>query len=85
MTQSFHTFGMLELSLNPWVGQPPALWYSVMAQINTTMTISRALIAALIQNRRLRSICLIACWRASSSPVAGAFWPLSAAVLWDMS
>jgi hypothetical protein len=24
----FHTFGMPELWLNPWVGQPPALWYS---------------------------------------------------------
>jgi hypothetical protein len=56
-----------------------------MAQMITRMTISRVLIAAVIQKRRLRSICLIACWRASCSLVAGAFEPLSAGVSWGMS
>jgi hypothetical protein len=35
MIQSFHTWGMLELLLNPCVGQPPALLYSETAQTTT--------------------------------------------------
>jgi len=33
MIQMFHTLGLPELWLKPWVGQPPALWYSVRAQM----------------------------------------------------
>ena len=32
MIQMFQTCGMLELWLNPWVGQPPALLYSETAR-----------------------------------------------------
>ena len=39
----------------------------------------------LIQKRRLRSICLIASWRASCSLVAGAFEPPSVGVSWEVS
>src|SRR5271165_348787 len=85
MIQKFHTSWIPELWLNPWVGQPPALWYSEMAQIATRMTMAMEDQAAPIQNRRLRSICLIACWRASRSLSTGASGPVSAGVSCMMS
>ena len=71
--------------VNPWVGQPLALWYSEMAQMATRMTMAMEDQAAPIQNRRLRSICLIACWRASRSLATGASGPVSAGVSCMMS
>ena len=75
---------MPELWLNPLVGQPPALWYSAVAQMTTSTTMARVPTVVLIQKRRLRSICAIACWRASC-PVAGASAPLSPGLSWEMS
>jgi hypothetical protein len=73
MIQKFHTSWIPELWLNPCVGHPPALWYSDMAHMATRSTIPMAPTAVLIRNRRLSSICLIACWRMSCSRSAGAF------------
>ena len=42
MIQTFHSCGMLELWLKPLVGQPPALLYSVIAQIATSATVATA-------------------------------------------
>ena len=69
---------MAELWLNPRVGQPPALWYSVAAQMGTGRVTPTAAAAVLILNRRLALICLIACWRASCALSAGASGPMSA-------
>ncbi len=73
---------MPELWLNPLVGQPPALWYSAVAQMTTSTTMARVPTVVLIQKRRLRSICAIACWRAGC-PVAGASAPLSPGLSWS--
>ncbi len=72
MIQMFHTPGIPELRLNPRVGQPPALRYSVVAQMGTRRVTPTAAEAVLILNRRLTLVCLIACCRACSSPSAGA-------------
>jgi len=77
MIQMFHT-SWPELWLNPRVGQPPALWYSVVAQMGTRRVTPTAAAAVLILNRRLALICLIACWRASCALSAGASGPMSA-------
>jgi hypothetical protein len=42
MIHMFHTCGMLELSLNPCVGQPSAVLYSDTAQITTRSTVTAA-------------------------------------------
>jgi hypothetical protein len=49
MIQMFHTSWMPEPWLNPWVGPPPALWYSVMAQIAARRIMPAVDIAVLIQ------------------------------------
>ncbi len=72
MIQMFHTLGIPERWLNPRAGQPPALWYSVAAQMGTRRVTPTAAEAVLILNRRLALICLIARWRASCSLSAGA-------------
>ncbi len=77
MIQMFHTSSP-ELWLNPRVGQPLALWYSVAAQMGTMRVTPTAAAAVLILSRRLALICLIACWRASCSLPAGASGPMSA-------
>src|SRR6516225_381736 len=59
---------MLELLLNPFVGQPPALLYSETAQTTTRNTLKTAAANARISNLRLRSICLTARSRTSPSP-----------------
>ena len=58
MIQVFHT-SWPELWLNPRVGQPPALWYSVAAEMGTMRVTPTAGAAVLILNRRLAWICLI--------------------------
>ena len=45
----------------PGVGQPPAVWYSDVAQMATRTAIPMADNTISIRKRRLRSICLIAC------------------------
>ena len=42
MIQMFYTSGIPEFWLNPWVGQPPALWSSVMAQMAETISMPSA-------------------------------------------
>ncbi len=64
----FHTLGIPELWLNPRVGQPPALRYSVAAQMGTRRVTPTAAEAVLILNRRLALVCLIACRREPASP-----------------
>ena len=69
MIQSFHTFGITGqlLWVNPWAGQPPAVWYCVKAQLTVTIIMITVAIMALVQNPRLRWISRIACCRASCS------------------
>jgi hypothetical protein len=39
MIQTFRTSWIPELWLNPWAGQPPALWYSVTAQMAASIKV----------------------------------------------
>ena len=57
MIQMFHTLGIPERWLNPRVGQPPALRYSVAAQMGTRRVTPAAAEAVLMLNRRLALIC----------------------------
>src|SRR5271165_4294126 len=86
MIQMFHSCGMLELWLNPLVGQPPALLYSDIAQMITSRMLTTAYENACIRKRRLRSICLTASSRSCCSSPVGTFESITAgfslAVCW---
>ena len=76
---------MPELWLNPFVGQPPALWYSAKAQMTARISMNSVPIVALIQKCRLRSTCFTAWSRAGWSLAAGAFGSASAPLSREMS
>jgi len=59
MIQMYLTPGVPERWLNPRAGQPPALRYSVAAQMGTRRVTPTPAEAVLILNRRLALICLI--------------------------
>src|SRR5579885_283000 len=72
MIQMFQTCGIDELCEKPSLGQPPALWYSEIAQITTSITIRAPPMTARVRKCRFRSISLIARSRTVVSGVGGA-------------